>query len=479
MAIGTPRGDYKKANSDNNYKMKLQFLSVIPVFISLLTVSCSQSPQPVPKTDPVSTPDARIIATVYNSGFEHAHDTYNGISSASDGKIYYVLCSQLMDVAGQMYSFDPKTGTIEHLGDLTEICGEKDMKVVAQGKSHVNFVESGGKLYFATHLGYYSIIDGMEKTGLPTGDYKAYRGGHLLAYDMKTKTFEDLGIGPHNEGIITMNMDASRGLIYGLSWPTGYLFRYDVAKKELKDLGPVTGKGEDGKGQDFRVVCRSIAIDPDNGSVYFTNAEGQIKCLELGQDEVETVEGEDMRKDYFGTYEIFTSGSMAYNWRQVFWYSPEKKIYGVHGNSGYLFRFDPAVPRMEVLERLTSVPSKLTGMGDQFSYGYLGFKLGPDGRTIYYLTGGPIYIDGKRVMGATSTAKGEAKGLEDLHLITYDIPTGKYLDHGAVFYPDGQRPFYVNSIAIGDDGTVYTLARITENGKTRTDLISFPGPFKK
>ena len=57
--------------------------------------------------------------------------------------------------------------------------------------------------------------------------------------------------------------------------------------------------------------------------------------------------------------------------------------------------------RMEVLERLTSVPSKLTGMGDQFSYGYLGFKLGPDGRTIYYLTGGPIYIDGKRVMGAS------------------------------------------------------------------------------
>lgn len=459
--------------------MKFQHLYIIPAFILLLAGACSQSAQPGAETTPLSTPDARIMATIYNSGFEHAHDTYNGISSASDGKIYYVLCSQLMDVAGQMYSFDPKTGTSEHLGDLTEICGEKDMKVVAQGKSHVNFVESGGKLYFATHLGYYSIIDGMEKTGIPVGDYKPYRGGHLLAYDMKTKSFEDLGTGPHNEGIITMNMDVSRGLIYGLSWPTGYLFRYDVAKRELKDLGPATGKGEDGMGEDFRVVCRSVAIDPDNGSVYFTNAEGQIKCLKLGQDAVETVEGEDMRKDYFGTYEIFTSGSMAYNWRQVFWYSPEKKIYGVHGNSGYLFRFDPVVPRLEVLERLTSIPSKLTGMGDQFSYGYLGFKLGPDGRTIYYLTGGPIYIDGNRVKGASSTAKGEAKGLEDLHLITYDIPTGKYLDHGAVFYPDGQRPLYVNSIAIGDDGTVYTLARITENGKTRTDLISFPGPFKK
>jgi hypothetical protein len=439
---------------------------------------CPQQQAHLEEKPAVSTPDARLIATVYNSGFEHAHDTYNGISSASDGRIYYVLCSQLMDVAGQMYCFDPKSGKTEHLGDLTEICEEKGMKVVAQGKSHVNFVESAGKLYFATHLGYYSIIDGMEKTGIPSGDYKAYRGGHLLAYDMKNKTFENLGIGPHNEGIITMNMDTVRGLIYGLSWPTGYLFRYDVKKKELKDLGPAMGKGEDGMGKDFRVVCRSIAIDPDNGSVYFTNAEGEIKCLRLGSDAVETIQGEDMRKDYFGTYDIFTSGSMAYNWRQVFWYTPEKKIYGVHGNSGYLFRLDPAVPRMDVLERLTSIPSKLTGMGDQFSYGYLGFKLGPDGRTIYYLTGGPIYVDGKRVKGASTTAKGEAKGLEDLHLITYDIPTGKYMDNGAVFYPDGQRPLYVNSIAIGTDGTVYTLARITENGKTRTDLISFPGPLK-
>jgi hypothetical protein len=459
--------------------MKPIQLLITVIFIVFTVTSCKQ---PVPRqTEPVlqSTPDAKISATVYNSGFEYAHDTYNGISSASDGKIYYVLCSQLMDIAGQMYSFDPKTGTIEHLGDLTEICGEKDQKVVAQGKSHVNFVEMEGKLYFATHLGYYSIIDGMEKTGVPTGDYKAYRGGHLLSYDMKTKKFEDLGIGPNNEGIITMNMDTARGIIYGLSWPTGILFRYDVATKKMDNIGPITGKGEDGMGENFRVVCRSLAISPDDGTVYMTTAEGHIKYLKLGSNVIETVAVENMKKDYFGTYEIFTSGSMAYNWRQVFWYGPEKKVYGVHGNSGYLFCFDPLVPRIDVLERLTSIPSKLTGMGDQFSYGYLGFKLGPDGKTIYYLTGGPIYVDGKRVKGAESTAKGEAKGLEDLHLITYDIPAGRYLDHGAVFYPDGQRPLYVNSIAIGDDGTVYTLARITENGKTRTDLISFPGPFKK
>jgi hypothetical protein len=452
---------------------------IIVIFISLTVITgCRQSQVQVSGPVPVSTPDSIITATIYDSGFEHSHDTYNGLSSASDGKIYYVLCSELMDVAGQFYCFDPATGKIEHLGDLTELCGEKEMKVVAQGKSHVNFCEMKGKLYFSTHLGYYSIIDGMEKPGLPKDGYGPYRGGHLLVFDMKTRKTEDLGIAPDKGGILTMNMDTVRGLIYGLTWPAGNLFRFSVETGKMEDLGAFTGKGENGKGKEFRVICRSIAVNQEDGTIYLTNAEGDIKQLRLGQNQVETIEGEDMRKDYFGTYEIFTSGSMAYNWRQVFWYQPDKKVYGVHGNSGYLFSFDPAGPRLEVLERLTSIPSKLTGMGDQFSYGYLGFKPGPDGHTIYYLTGAPIYIDGKRVKGATSTAKGEAKGLEDLHLITYDLKKGLYLDHGAVFYPNGERPLYVNSIAIGKDGTVYSMGRVARNGKVVTDLFSIPAPLK-
>jgi hypothetical protein len=117
-------------------------------------------------------------------------------------------------------------------------------------------------------------------------------------------------------------------------------------------------------------------------------------------------------------------------------------------------------------------------MFDQFSYGYLGFTLGPDGQTLHYLTGGPVYVDGKRVTGKESTAMGELKGIENLHLITYHIPTEQYTDHGPIFYEDGQRPTHVNAIAVGKDGTIYTLARIGEGDNTRTDLISIEGPFR-
>ncbi|MCC6152240.1 MAG: hypothetical protein IT367_00675, partial [Candidatus Hydrogenedentes bacterium] len=127
---------------------------------------------------------------------------------------------------------------------------------------------------------------------------------------------------------------------------------------------------------------------------------------------------------------------------------------------------------VEVLQRITSEPSQRSGMFDQFSYGYLGFTLGPDGKTIYYLTGGPIYENGKRVAGKSDTAMGEVKGREDIHLITYDIPAKQYRDRGAIFYENGDRPINVNSIAVAKDGTIGFLARMTENGATRTDLVT-------
>jgi hypothetical protein len=420
----------------------------------------------------------RIAADVHDSGLAISHDSYNAISRASDGRIYYVLSTESLDTGAQMYVYDPATRKIQHIGDLTEACGEKGLKAIPQGKSHVNFVDAGGKLYFATHVGYYSIEDGMETMGKPPAGYKPYPGGHFLSYDVKTGRYENLALAPNGEGIITMNMDTRRGRLYGITWPTGLFVRYDLKTKSLRNLGGIANQGESVQGANYQTICRSLSIDPRDGSVYFTNSTGTIFRYRYDRDAIEPVAGDNLRKDYFGLYDPASPGHMGYNWRQTVWSEADAAIYGVHGNSGYLFRFDPRAERVEVLDRITSRASKASGMFDQFSYGYLGFTLAPDGHTLHYLTGGPIYENGHRVAGKESTAKGEAKGMEDLHLVTYDLKTGTYRDTGAVFLPDGSRPTYVNSIAVGNDGTVYTLARITVDGKTRGDLLSFPGPLK-
>jgi hypothetical protein len=453
--------------------MKRSLLS-LPILAAL--ICCGPAPESNKKEETVKPAAAgaekKLRAQVYDSGFADAHDTYNGMGCARDGTIYYVLCSEKPDVGARMYAFDPATQRIEYLGDLTEASGEKDAKAISQGKSHVNFIESDGKLYFATHIGFYSIIDGMEKMGIPPPGMKPYRGGHLLAFDMASRKFEQLAMIPRGEGVLTLNMDTQRKRLYGLSWPTGYFFRYDLPKRELKELGDFFRKGENGKGDSYRTICRSLAVDPTDGAVYFTTGDGDIYVYRYDADKVEMFAPGEMKKDYFGLYDPTSPGHMAYNWRMVTWYEPEKAFYGVHGNSGYLFKFDPRAARVEVLDRITSEPSQRSGMYDQFSYGYLGFALGPDGHTLYYLTGGPIYREGKRVTGKEATAKGEAKGEENLHLVTYHIPSRRYTDHGAIYFPNGDRPAYVNSIAVGKDGTVYSLSRIKRGGRTVTDLFS-------
>jgi hypothetical protein len=423
-----------------------------------------------------------LISKTFDSGFEYAHDTYNAITVAGNGMVYYVLSSEKHDVAGRMYAYNPFNDSVSFLGDLTDICGEKGQRFIAQGKSHVEFYERGSKLFFSTHVGYYELIDGMDRLPqhAPAG-YRLYNGGHILSYDMQTGTFDDHMTIPGGEGIVSMTMDTERGNIFCISWPRGNFIHYHVDSGELNCLGLTAGKGEDGTpGSDFRSLCRSLFVDQRDGTAYYSTAEGDIYAYTLQYKSLQKLNEVNLRIDYFGKYNPEQPGSMGYNWRKICWHEKDAVAYGVHGNSGYLFKFDPRKQSIELIERITSDLSRKSGMFDQFSYGYLGFQLGPDRETVYYLTGGPIYTNGKRVRGLNEIAKGAARGLENLHLVTYHIPSGRYTDHGAIFYENGDRPLYVNSIAVAPNGVIYALARINRNGATVTDLISIPDPlFKK
>lgn len=421
----------------------------------------------------------RLTARRFYSGFSLAHDTYNALSVGSDGKVYYVLSSEDIEIGGHVYAFDPRTESTHLIGDLTTLCGEKGIKTIGQGKSHVEFYEMNGRLYFATHVGIYELIDGMDRMyENPPDGYGLYRGGHILSYDMKSCETEDLALVPHGEGMVAMTMDTDRGQIYGLTWPTGHFIHYDVKKDLMTDLGPVAERGEAGTpGNDFRVLCRSLVVDPRSGTVYFTNSEGEILYYKPHLGQIDVMENSKLHLDYFGAFDPTRPGTMAYHWRKAFWYEKENVIIGVHGNSGYLFRFSPDTDQVELIDRITSEPSRKSGRSDQFSYGYLGFALGPDGETVYYLTGGPVFENGKRVEGVEDIAKGAAKGLENLHLVTYHLPSNNYIDHGPVFYGDGSRPTYVNSIAV-DKENVYFLGRMMVEDREIQDLAWIKNPFQ-
>src|SRR4051812_30697772 len=108
----------------------------------------------LPQVEQPTVPVNHLRAIPHYSGFADAHDTYNALSAASDGRLYYVLSSDIIDKGGQLYAYDPSTGQSAFIADLTEACGEKQLQAIGQGKSHVEFFEYEGKLYFATHVGF-------------------------------------------------------------------------------------------------------------------------------------------------------------------------------------------------------------------------------------------------------------------------------------------------------------------------------------
>jgi DNA-binding beta-propeller fold protein YncE len=408
-------------------------------------------------TSQAAEPVGVLAVKWHPAGFADGDDSYNGLTVASDGKIYYALSSHKIDSGAQMYSYDPASGQVKHLADLTEVAGGKGRKAIPQGKVHVNFYEHAGKLYFATHLGYYRVEAGREMVGVPPEGYLPYPGGHFLSYELATGKFEDLATAPGGEGIITMTMDEKRGILYGLTWPTAHLLMYDLAKKQSKDLGPTAGMGEKGTGPTYRVVCRAMVVDP-YGGVVFTTSAGDVLRYGGKLPGLEKLSASTMKRDIFGQWNPDKTGTMGYNWRQMVWDAKESVFYGTHGGTGYLFSFDPRSEQMQVIDRIASDKTRRSGAQDSFSYGYLGLTMGPDGHTLYYLTGTPLG--------------------EEVRFVTFDTRSRKYTDHGALAFEDGSRPTWAQSIAVGPDKRVYTVSKIQERGKQRTDLLSFADPLQ-
>ncbi|HPF46555.1 MAG: hypothetical protein KDF58_11475 [Alphaproteobacteria bacterium] len=415
--------------------------------------------------------DKKIIAKRYFSNFPLAKGNYNGISSASDGLIYYVLCSGDLDTGAQMYSYNPKSDKITHLADLTEIVGEKGQKSIPQGKSHVNYYEYKGKLYFATHIDFYTHVDGKEILGIPPEGYKPYPGGHIVSYDMTSGNFEDLGIASKTKGgVLAQTMDRTRGRLYGIIWPSGEVYRYDVESRDLKTLGKFFADGEEGNGDRYLVLSRSLTVDETTGNVFFANPLGEIYQYILAKDEIEKVTSENLVKDYFGHLDVHRS--MGYQWRQSIWSDYDKMIYGVHLESEYLFRLNPKTGKIEFLDRLASPTTKragVTGYG-----GSLGLTFGENNHTLYHISHAYPSEEDFKQFGSDAVSK---LGLKNHHLISYDLKDHKYSDLGEITFEDGSEPVHINSLAYGADGNFYAVTTIElQVGNIASDLISFPNP---
>lgn len=414
-----------------------------------------------------------ISCRLHPSGFAKADSNFYSLDIAGDGCLYYTLSSHNIDTHGRVYRYDPLGDEVTLVCDLGRAAGEAGLKMLPQGKSHSPFYELDGWLYFATHYGYFATTNEREEPAPVPKGYGPYPGGHIMRLNLRSGETEDLAKAEAEEGILTLNMDAPRGRLYGLTWPKGLFLVYDIGTGELRNLGPVSRGGEIGRGDQYFCLVRSFAIDPRDGHVYFTNADGEVLRYRPDADGVESCDGIRLDRDIFGRWDPHRPGHQGYNWRDILWHEESQCFYGVHPRSGWLFRFDPPARTLELVERITARELRRNGRFEPFRYGYLTLQLGPDRETLYYLTS---------THGVTADGGRQVK--ETTHLVTYNLRTGKYADHGVLQLEDGRYPRMSQCHAVHPNGRCYACPWIERPGRKpderpiwQCDLISFADPL--
>jgi hypothetical protein len=267
-----------------------------------------------------------------------------------------------------------------------------------------------------------------------------------VSYDLATGRFEELACVVPPEGIITMNMDTKNEVLYGLTWPSGLLVVYDIRTRELRSWGAVQAQGEWGPHPwEWNRICRQLAIHPD-GKVYGSTMHGRIWQYDPARiRRVRFIEGLDLsRVPFTQSAEEAMKGDFQHNWRVITWNPDTKSFWGLHFETTTLFEFIPETNYVRARAELR--PEAYRHMPRNPEVSQLGFMLGPK-NTLFYLAHGPA-VD---LPDRPALQSG-------LYLMTYDIAKKRPVNHGPILSSDRRRVFFTESIAIGPDDRIYTVA---------------------
>ncbi len=280
-------------------------------------------------------------------GFEHAD-----LIPADESKITSLVESPDGDIFGgttgrvcHLFVYSYRPGKVKYLSNRVQHLG----KISGHESIHHSLVaDEDGIIYFGTGLneleqhsisfpqpGHAGIMKSLwadiEKR------YSDYEGGHLFRFDYSKEKrrwigpedecgAEDLGIPVPHDGIYTMTINNQRREIYGITYPHGHFFVYQIKKNKFTDLGEVYKNKVFGgpNNRTLRSITRSLICD-NNGFVYGSTDGGRIFRYDPDKGEITKLDVK-IPAVYYSVVEAFAKDQNGI-------------IYG--GTlEGYLFRFD-------------------------------------------------------------------------------------------------------------------------------------------
>jgi hypothetical protein len=336
--------------------------------------------------------DARDLGYPPDDVIPSGESAVTALSVAPNGTIYGATSG----TRSHLFVLDPLHGYVQPLGFLKDVTTVHGLVIASDGDVFIggtgNDASPGGHL-----LRYH-----------PTAD----QGAHPIQINAACGT-EDLGAPAEHEGIYALAADRGRSLIYGLTYPSGNFFVYDIASRKFMLRGKVAEHKIHGeKFERDRLIGSAIVVNKDfaytsgeDGALYrYIPDSPSIERLNL------TVPAEPGREGYNRVEAWMSDGADV--------------LYG-GTTDGYLFRFHTDSLTLENLGKPLN------------QYRINGLVMAHNGKL--YGTGGDD---------------------DDMaRLFSYDPATGAYQILG--FVDVNRRPYYtwqayrIGAICIGVDGTVY------------------------
>ena len=244
------------------------------------------------------------------------------------------------------FLFDPAINKARHLG-----------KISGHSSIHHSIVEDkNGNIYIGTGKNMFEDLT-LSKWGEEDDKFDVtlwkdikrhfndYYGGQLYCYrpaesnekvklvDMECE-IEDLGIPLANNSIYALTINPEGEEIYGLTYPDGHFFIYNIALKKFTDLGEIDSqKVYHGPERQWRTLSRALICD-DSGRVYMSGNKGMLKYYDPKTGELVNTDIE-VPGDYY-----YLQFYQDYTAVEYFAKDTGSLIYG-GTTDGYLFSFDP------------------------------------------------------------------------------------------------------------------------------------------
>jgi len=329
-----------------------------------------------------------------------------------------------------LFVYDPSLNKVKHLG---KVKGQ-------QGIHHALAEDHEGLVYFGTGLNVLRQTDlnrnianansSIDKTlwNDVKKPYLNYEGGHLYRYDPAADkqvlmagelcAAEDLGVAVPNNGVYALCINPNARTLYGIAYPDGHLFEYQIEQKKFKDLGELDHRIVfHGPERDWRSLPRALVID-DSGKVYTSGDGGFLAYYDPVRGDIQS-SGLKIPGEYYPV-----QAYVGHPVIECFARDEDGLIYG-GSSDGFLFSFDPAKKR-------------LTNLGKpRISRRLRALAIGKD-RRVYVVAG---------------------ERFEPCRLFCYNTRDGGFQDLGIIAVD--RSPYYswrgyqFDSMASGRDGTIY------------------------